>query len=191
MHHQAPKEFPEPPKPFGMTSEHPKDAEQCCILFTTPEMRAGAVGRVVSELMDISDSSQGANQFAHGLCLKFPNVGSDPRIIAMIPENRIFIQAIHDQWPYWMHFLVPDQAQWSSLLLCLLRSLKVARGTGANAVASYDEAELADLMASMFGSMSIYHHHMQISDKKSKSILRVSVRAIELAMNMPGSLRDV
>lgn len=189
MHNPLPEDSPEKQNSINTISEPSKDAENICIIITKQEMRSSAVGRVVDELMNLSDSRTSADQFVHGLHLVFPDHKTASNFLPMTPEIRPHIQAIHAQWPYWMHFLAPTPSLWATLVHCLLRSSRVEGRPGVATSLRYDRAELVDLLSSMSAGLNLLHDHINISDEKSDVIFNGSMRAIETAINPPWNVR--
>lgn len=157
----------------------PQHTTNLCLELTAEEMRAGAVGPSVDALMTISDSPQYATQLVHGLSLSVSGFFEDCSELPMNPMARLYFQALHAQWPYWMHFLSPDPKQWAVILLCLLSSTRKTTSVGTTRSYTCSAGEFNDLVTSMAASMHHYHDFLGLDDETNARILFGSLRAID------------
>ena len=166
----------------GTNQDIPPDIDRLCIMFNPKELRSGAVGRGVDDLMVLSDSPHLSRQLAHGVSLWFDGYGQDSREIPMISEVRLYIQALHAQWPYWMHFLSPNPDMWALLMLSLMQSTQMHRASDGQMSYLFDKSELDRLITEMGVALNHLHDFIELDDVQSDRLLHGSVRAIERCM---------
>lgn len=154
------------------------DVELLVLEIHREEIEAGAVGRVASELMELSESPQLRRQLAHGVLFICGGYDHDPREIWQIPEICKFLSALAGQWNYFLHFLAPLPDFWAVLLLALADGQLEAQAS-ARSCASADPAVVAALLDSMRAAAHLLHRDMQLSPEQSAAVLQRSAAAIE------------
>lgn len=161
----------------------PNDVAAIALLFSRDEVATHHIGRSTDDLLCLSDDARLSRQLAHGLFLAFEGYDSDPREIHEIPECRAYLQALHHQWPYWMHFLAPVPDQWAMLLLCLLPNNTPtgipAAPPGTRAI---DTAALRRLLKQMTLAMMHLHEHHATPENDAQRLFMASTEAISAAM---------
>lgn len=157
----------------------PPDVANLHLVFSHEQMASG-VGAVVDDLMTLTEDSRLRRQLTHGLSFSFDGWDQDPREIAEIPECRQFLQAVHGQWPYWLHFLMPAPAQWSVLLLCLA-DIQLADGAqpGERTFQIVQPGGFGALVRAMLKPLNLLHSHMQLPHPEQMRIFNRSLQAIQ------------
>lgn len=168
--------------------ELPADTDTLCLVFPYAEVATLRVGRAADGLMHLIEDDTRRQRLVHGLSFAFEGWNHDPRPIHHIPECRRYMQALHGQWPYWLHFLIPDPSMWATLLLSLLPTpalpLPVDEGSVDARGVPYrvEEAELRPLLMAMLPPMQLLHGHMRLSEQQCSDILWPSLKAIRQAV---------
>lgn len=170
----APRIYPDKP-----LSDIPDDARGVCLRITAEDLRGPRVGRCVDELMHLSEHPERIRQLRCGLILDIDGLDGDGRAPHDIPACRRFFQALHRQWPYWMHFLAPLPAQWRTLALSLLTPDTPEGGPHAPAIAA--EA-LEDLVRSLVAGMDRLHRQSDLDGTERSAVMVASLRALALAL---------
>lgn len=160
-----------------------QESEQLCLMFTSSELRVGAVGRGADSLMCLSDSHDTTQRYAHGVSLSFRGYENGSLPIPMVTEVRCYLQALHAHWPYWLHFLRPDPLEWSVLLLSLMKSTRyVGLFNNEGKAFRFDVKELDALIADMSYATINLHECLKYDDERGQTILNQSIMAIDKCM---------
>jgi len=157
----------------------PPDVHHLHLVFSREQL-AGGVGAVVDDLMTLTEDARLRRQLTHGLSFSFDGWDHDPREIAEIPECRQFLQALHGQWPYWLHFLTPAPAQWSVLLLCLA-DIRLVEGStpGERSFEVIQPGGFGALVRSMLTPLNVLHKDMQLTQPEQMDIFNRSLEGIQ------------
>jgi hypothetical protein len=87
------------------------------VTFTRGMEPNTAAAAAIGELLPLVDDEHQFAYYGHSLHLDFAGWGH--RVPESVLEIRHFLQAVDAQWPWWIHFLTPNPAQWRALLLAL------------------------------------------------------------------------
>lgn len=155
--------------------EVPPDCDGVHLVLHRDDLQEG-VGGVVDDLLTISDDVRLRQQLAHGISFSFGGYDDDPREIWHIPECRRFLQDVHGQWRYWLHFLAPRTDQWGPLLECLaaLEEEREAQPWSGGVRRPVLERILQD----MLGPLNVLHNAMDLTRDARMAIFDPSMRAI-------------
>lgn len=154
------------------------DVDAVCLVFSREEVGGLRVGRSADDLMHLVDDERLRTKLAHGLFFSFDGWGLDPREVHDIPECRAYLQALHTQWPYWLHFLAPDPRMWGVLLLCLLGPDPTSAAPGPD-LHQVDMVRLHALLQSMLTPMNLLHAQMCLTPEQSNRIFDASITAVQ------------
>lgn len=141
--------------------------------FTPPTAAMVAIG----ELLELTDSLQDTLAFQHGVRLDLSSFDAADRPPAAIQNVRQFLQQVHAQWPWWMHFFEPDPEQWRTLLLALTPLKQQRRGEWTT-----DKDALRALVGQMVRAARLLHRHFGITAPASSSVIRTSLDAIRTSL---------
>lgn len=155
----------------------PSDAQHCTIVIHAEDVRSARTGRVIDDLLHLSDSEDHLRQFAHGLQLDLRPWPGDSRLPTAIPEVRQFIQAIDQQWPYWMHFLHPNPTGWRQLLDCILPPRPLALHD-APTQRRYPREGLDRYIMRLSEALANLHEHYNLDEDQRTSIYGPSINAL-------------
>lgn len=153
-------------------------ADAVCLIFSREEVCALRVGRGVDDLMHLLDDESLRIRMTQGLFFAFDGWEKDPREVHEIPECRAYLQALHSEWPYWLHFLAPDTKMWGVLLLCLLQT-NHASANARNDLREVDMSQLHALLESMLEPMNLLHRQMRLSSGQSIQVFDASIAAVQ------------
>lgn len=153
------------------------DVDLLVLMLGRAEVEACAVGRVVDDLMRLSEDSRLRRQLAHGVLLTCSGYDADPREVWQVPEVRRFLQALCEQWNQFAHFLAPIPDAWGVLLLSLVESRPEGR-SGDRQFGSVDTDQVAQLLAQLERAAQILHADMGLSPAESAAIVDKSMAAI-------------
>lgn len=153
----------------------PEDVDALVLEISREEVVALRVGRAVSDLMALSDDERLRRQLAHGVFFTFSGWDNDPREVHAIPQCRRYLAALHEQWPYWLHFLAPTPDMWGVLLLCLVEC--EVEGPGRSRIVRPDE--LPHLVRGMLPAMNLLHDAMALAPAERDRIFHASLAAIQ------------
>lgn len=156
----------------------PVDVDAVVLDFSRREVESLRVGRAVDDLMLLSDDERLRCQLVHCVLFSFSGWDADPREVFEIPECRRYLQALHEHWANWLHFLAPLPDMWSVLLLCLVQGEPVTRD-GQRRATRVDPAEGSSLVTGMLLPLNVLHEEMRLSERERAEIFDRSLGAIE------------
>lgn len=154
------------------------DVELLVLVLGRAEVEACAVGRVVDDLMRLSEDERLRRQLAHGVVLTCSGYDSDPREVWQIPEVRQFLQALCGQWNLFAHFLAPIPDAWGVLLLSLVDAQAEGQA-GDRQFGSVDADQVEQLLARLERAAGILHRDMGLGATESAAIVSRSMSAIK------------
>lgn len=148
------------------------------LVFTERDLAQRQTGRIVNELMDLSDTQESVHANASRFRLRFDGMRNDRREIYEIPSATLFFRSVHAQWPYWMHFLAPTAENLALVLLMLSEDAftipadtLVHQPTGMNRARIVDLQSAQTLVQHLFASMAVLHAHHGI-DPQITTLMR-------------------
>lgn len=131
------------------------------VSFSRREVTECRVGDAVDRLLNLTDSIEQSERFAHAVAIQFEDFDHDPRELFEIPEVVRFFRTLTEQWSAWYHFLLdqPEVHQFT-LLFALLCDVDVVRGQGqiATRFRSQEQVSAAEQQLER-GAMALYQHH--------------------------------
>jgi hypothetical protein len=110
--------------------------------FSRQEVEAGNIGDAVDRFMQLTDTPQRVRQLEDCMSFVFLGYENDPRPLHQIPEAVTFFRRVHEQWPYWLHFIEKD-ADTATRLLWLLCDVKVVSSNPATGMLGFNFADPA------------------------------------------------
>jgi len=147
------------------------------LVFTERDLAEGRVGRVVSELMALVDDTQSVRENASRFSLRFEGLRHDRREVYEIPAVTLFFRAVHDQWPYWMHFLAPTPENLALVLLLLSEdAFTMPQATPAQHQRPMARARIVDrrsaesVVENLFATMAVLHAQCGIDLNTTQSM---------------------
>jgi len=137
--------------------------------------------------MTLVEDERLRRQLTHSVFFAFEGWGDDPREVHEILACRRYLQALHAQFPYWLHFLAPVPDMWGVLLLCLLEpdgdSVTLMPGSNRRA-RSCDPDAVNRLLQDMIRPLQLLHEHMALTQEQGEAILEQSLAAIRGTMSL-------
>lgn len=133
------------------------------------------------DLQQLSDSAQRTEQLTGHVFFAFNGLERDPRQVHTIPECRDLLRALHERWPYWMHFLAPEPDLWTVLLLCLLPLGPGVRLPNGRIGHELDRKALKNLVLDLTIAMHELHDHHKLALAERQRIFKASMKAMERA----------
>lgn len=158
------------------------DVDAVCLVFSRDETQSLRIGRSVDDLMALSDDQRLRRQLAQGVFFSFDGWQDDPREVVCIPQCRQYLRELHAQWPYWLHFLAPEPAQWSVLLLCLASSAQVASKVPGRTALRVDVTEVRQIVQGMLPALNLLHQDMALDERQRQQIFERSMAAIQAVL---------
>jgi hypothetical protein len=137
-----------------------------------------AAGSAVTDLLALMDTPEQAREYAHRIVFDFTAHGARGRPPHAVVAVRDYLQAVHRQWAWWMHFLVPDPSEWLTVLLAIA---PITRDAGEGRYVTSVPA-LRALVAQMMRATRALHRHVGIPKAESRAILATSRVAIARAL---------
>src|SRR5690606_17132307 len=98
-----------------------------------------------------------------------------------IPECRDMLRALHERWPYWLHFLAPVPELWTVLLLCLLPLGPGVRLPNGRIGHELDRRALKNLMLDLTIALNDLHEQHKVKLADRQRIFKAAMHAIEQA----------
>ncbi len=129
--------------------------------------------------MLLSEDDRLRRQLAHGVLFTFSGWDADPREVSDIPECRRYLQALHKEWGFWMHFLAPLPDLWAVLLLSLVKKGEQLPPRGKRRPIVVDPTEVTALVTGMALPLDLLHDDMGLDDRERAEIFERSMAAIE------------
>jgi hypothetical protein len=157
------------------------DVAAVVLVFSRAEVEQLRSGRAVDDLMQLSDNARLRVQLGHGLYFSFDGYDSDPREVHQIPECQRYLQAIHEQWPYWMHFLAPEPGLWAVMLLGLTGGGTPVGAQAGRVGHSVESEQLHGVVNRMLLAMNVLHSQMNMRVSDRMLHFQASMEAIEKA----------
>jgi hypothetical protein len=154
------------------------DVDLLVLVLSRSEVEACAVGRVVDDLMRLSEDARLRRQLAHGVVLTCSGYDADPREVWQVPEVRRFLQALCGQWNQFAHFLAPMPDAWGVLLLSLVDAQPEGQA-GNRQFGSVDADQVAKLLADLERAAGVLHRDMGLGAAESAEIIGRSMTAIQ------------
>lgn len=157
------------------------DVDVLALVFSRSEVVEGGVGRAVDDLLALIEEDRLRPQLVHGMLFSFEGWDEDLRPLHQIPECRNYFAALHAQFPYWMHFLVPEPQMWGVLLTLLMTPDTEGMKPGtADARVSMDEAR--KVIGDMLLPLNTLHADMGLSGEERQKIFEKSLAAINACL---------
>lgn len=156
----------------------PADVDYIALVFSRDEVTQGGVGRAVDDLLVLIEDDRLRRQLTHGVFFSFEGWDADPRPVHQIPECRRYFAALHQQFPYWMHFLLPEPRMWSVVLTLLVRADTEGMQEGtSDARVSMEETRA--IINNMLLPLNTLHADMGLSMQERNQIFDTSLKAIQ------------
>jgi len=156
-----------------------EDVDAIVLDFSRQEVEGLCVGRAVDDLMLLSDDRRLRRQLAHSVLFCFSGWDADPREVNDIPECRRYLQALHQQWNFWLHFLAPLPDMWSVLLLCLVEKGEHQPWDGQRRAFRVNPVEVKSLVTAMVLPSRLLHDDMGLAERERAEIVDRSLAAID------------
>lgn len=157
----------------------PPDTDFLVLLITREEVEAGHVGRCVSDLLTLSTDQALVARFVHGVSFSVLGYEDDPRHLYAVPEFKVFLQALNQQWPYWIHFLTPEPDMWRVVLLSLLPDAKSVDLGDGRKVLEYDRYAFKLTLDHLVNAVNNLHLHMRLDVKARATIVDATFKVIQ------------
>jgi len=127
------------------------DERAALVVFNRGMDPDAAAAHAIVDLLDLVDDAAHVNHY--GLTLQMQFNGFGHRRPETVQEVRLFLTAVHAQWPWWMHFLAPQPVQWRTLLLALTPMSRSPVGWTTNM------AELQRFVRQLLRANRVLHKH--------------------------------
>jgi len=130
------------------------------VRITCADIASGHVGRLVDQLMQLSDTVEGALRWKDKLIIGIEKSPHESRDVSQIPEAVRYFRRLTKQWPFWSHFAEKECGTMGAVLRLLIGTECLRKGaenegvmlTNADAV-RYQSKWLFDQM------QHLYHCH--------------------------------
>lgn len=149
--------------------------------FPRNEVYSNRIGSSVDRLMELTDTTLQCHQMQGRLLLRFADTENDPREIHEIPECVDFLRQVHQQWPYWLHFMAPAADNLNILLLMLCDSATLHQGRDIVRAQLTNLQQARSLVQNLHRSMAVLHAHIGLERETS---LAISLRFNQLFEKM-------
>jgi hypothetical protein len=143
----------------------PGIAEPAFLMFSRRQVESCDIAEPLEFLRGLTATPNAALDYCGRISLVVDGYNDDPREIFEVPEVRVFIKSIDQQWPYWFFFL--SQADDSIKLLesCLCDTIEVIPG-----VASIDLDQMERALVRHFGAMNRLCEALNVPEEKVEEI---------------------
>jgi hypothetical protein len=159
----------------------PTELHRLVLTLDLADASGEGLGRCVEDLLHLSDNTLRVEQLSAGLYFAFNGLDRDPRQVHSIPECRDMLRALHQRWPYWMHFLAPVPELWTVLLLCLLPLGPGVRLPNGRIGHELDRKALKNLMLDLSNALNDLHEQHKVPLASRQRIFKAAMHAIEQA----------
>lgn len=166
-----------PPRRFLPEPEPIDEADFMVIMFRREDVEQLHTGAAAVQLLTLVDQPERAARCAHRLVFAFEGYDDDARELPQIPQACDFMRALHEVFPWWLHFLAPQPDLWAVLLRLLL-----SHPTADGQVRPVGAEEGRQLVQAMCQPMNVLHEHCQLPTPRAQEIFNTSVAAIQGAL---------
>jgi hypothetical protein len=156
-----------------------KGSQVAVISFSRREVTTGQIGDALTRLMNLTDSREQSERFAHGLAIHFEGWDADARELFETPEVIAYFRALTAQWSAWYHFLLTDpDVQQFPLLFALLCDVDVHRARGQIGTQFRSQQQVARVERQLEqGTIALYQHHGWSLERCRAAIATAQLRA--------------
>lgn len=131
-------------------------------------IQSGFTNSVLSALKVMALTPEITRQHANVVHLTFEGYDEDPREVYEIPEIRSFVYKLHEQFPYWFHFLNKVDTSLLIVFFCLMDVTVDRKETGSVQIRLPDGG-LSMVINDLFVAMnSLYDRHGLTSEENSR-----------------------
>lgn len=149
------------------------------MIVTRGEAEGLRVGSALDGLLQLVEDERLRRQLVHGLVLSFEGWDGDSLDPSDVPAFRSYLRALHEHWPFWLHFLAPLPEQWSMLLLGLLPSDSSDRAGTPGPLRRVEFGEFWALMESLLAPMNLLHDQMRLGEAARHAVFDGSFAAVQ------------
>lgn len=159
----------------------PTELHRLVLTLNLSDASGAGLARCVEDLLHLSDNTIRVEQLTAGVYFAFNGLDRDPRQVHTIPECRDMLRALHERWPYWLHFLAPVPELWTVLLLCLLPLGPGVRLPNGRIGHELDRKALKNLMLELTNALNDLHEQHRVPLANRQRIFKAAMQAIEQA----------
>jgi len=143
------------------------------VSFSLREVTDCRIGDALDRLLNLTDSIEQSERFAHAMLIQFECFDLDSRELFEIPEVVRFFRTLTEQWSAWYHFLTDNaEVHQFRLLFALLCDVEVARAGGQIRTRFRSQEQVSSVEQQLVnGLMALYQHHAWPPQRLSETIL--------------------
>lgn len=151
------------------------------VLITREDVVSKRVGRLVDQLMTLSDTKTGVINWKNKLRIGFQRMGDTAMDLSEMPHVLSYFRELTNQWPFWWHYVEKDGPTIGIVLKMLVGTERLVNESGKEILALANFPEVQSRAMFLFNKMNyLYRCHgiAEVENKKTRKLVTEAINSL-------------